>query len=357
MIPDWLLVSALVALLAYISVTTLLKAKSQYNSESGIVAFEAIDNETEIVDEGVHIGKYNVVNKIDADEENSVPSTDVIIKSGPVINPDFFSVSLTSTVESENQIGLIGKSNTVPAVSVDKLIQLIEEEKKTPLNKIILLILLVTVVVGLNMLKGGGGSGLLGIECGSPSYWCITALELSWMCIISLWIRSYLINKWKLKQSLKYCFISGDIEWNERNTLIYPSICFFAGFFSGMFGIGGGIVKGPLMLQMGVHPLVAAATTAVMITFTSTAATTMFVAFGTLTWDYAGYFFFLGLISTFVGQVGVGYFINKYKRYSFITISIGLVVLISTILVAIESVYSILDSQNGIIDHNFLCHN
>ena len=57
-------------------------------------------------------------------------------------------------------------------------------------------------------------------------------------------------------------------------------ICILAGFCAGMFGIGGGIVKGPLMLEIGVHPAVAAATTAVMIFFTAVVATTSFIAFG-----------------------------------------------------------------------------
>lgn len=59
-------------------------------------------------------------------------------------------------------------------------------------------------------------------------------------------------------------------------------ICILAGFCAGMFGIGGGVVKGPLMLEMGVHPAVAAATTAVMIFFTAVVATTSFIAFGTM---------------------------------------------------------------------------
>ena len=63
---------------------------------------------------------------------------------------------------------------------------------------------------------------------------------------------------------------------------------------AGMFGVGGGIVKGPLMLHMGVHPLVASATCAVMIMFTSVAATTMFIAFGTLIWDYGIFLFVIG---------------------------------------------------------------
>jgi uncharacterized membrane protein YfcA len=106
-----------------------------------------------------------------------------------------------------------------------------------------------------------------------------------------------LIFKWKLKKRLNYKYAQGDVEWNEKNTVIYPCICFFAGFFAGLFGVGGGIVKGPLMLQMGVHPLVASATAAVMIMFTSVAATTMFIAFDIMTWDYAIFLFIIGLFN------------------------------------------------------------
>ena len=38
----------------------------------------------------------------------------------------------------------------------------------------------------------------------------------------------------------RYKYAPGDVEWNEYNTIKYPAICFFAGFFAGMFGVGGG---------------------------------------------------------------------------------------------------------------------
>lgn len=237
---------------------------------------------------------------------------------------------------------------------VDELLQLIEIEKNTPTDKVTILSVMVAVVVGLNLLKGGEVSPL-GIRCGSPSYWILTGIILVWICTISLWMRKLLIEKWKLKQRINYKYIDGDIEWNEKNTILYPSLCFFAGFFAGMFGVGGGIVKGPLMLQMGVHPLVAAATTAVMIMFTSVAATTMFIAFGTLTWDYAWYLFILGLVTTSIGQFGVGYLVNKYKRYSYISMSIGAVVLISTILMGLQSIFSLIEAQEGGSETGTLC--
>ena len=54
-----------------------------------------------------------------------------------------------------------------------------------------------------------------------------------------------------MKSRLNYRYGEGDVEWNPTNTLRYPAVCFFAGFFAGLFGVGGGIVKGPLMLEMG----------------------------------------------------------------------------------------------------------
>ena len=63
----------------------------------------------------------------------------------------------------------------------------------------------------------------------------------------------------------------GDIVWTEWTTIVYPLWCSCAGIIAGMFGVGGGIVKGPLMLHLGVLPEVAAATSATMILFTSCA--------------------------------------------------------------------------------------
>jgi uncharacterized membrane protein YfcA len=63
----------------------------------------------------------------------------------------------------------------------------------------------------------------------------------------------------------------GDIVWTPDTTLYCPLYCSLAGVVAGMFGVGGGIVKGPLMLHLGVLPEVAAATSATMILFTSCA--------------------------------------------------------------------------------------
>jgi uncharacterized membrane protein YfcA len=45
-------------------------------------------------------------------------------------------------------------------------------------------------------------------------------------------------------QQCNYPYADGDVHWDSRNAVLYPCLCFFAGVFAGLFGIGGGIVKG-----------------------------------------------------------------------------------------------------------------
>ncbi len=58
------------------------------------------------------------------------------------------------------------------------------------------------------------------------------------------------------------------------------------------------------MLEMGVNPQVASASSACMILFTSFTATTSFYIFDLLVYDYAGWLFLIGFCFTSIGQVG-----------------------------------------------------
>jgi len=112
-------------------------------------------------------------------------------------------------------------------------------------------------------------------------------------------------------------------------------------------GIGGGIVKGPLMLAMGVHPSVSSASSACMILFTSFTATTSFVVFGLLKYDYAWACLVLGFCATYVGHVGLTYLMKKFGRSSYIAFSIGGVVLLSAFLMTVQSIISMAEGTKS----------
>jgi uncharacterized membrane protein YfcA len=111
------------------------------------------------------------------------------------------------------------------------------------------------------------------------------------------------------------------------------------------FGIGGGIVYGPLMLAMGVHPAVASATTACMILFTSFTATTTYAVYGILVHDYAIVCTILGLMSTAVGQMVMSGLLKKTGRNSYIAFSIGVVILLSALLMTMQSLLHLMSDD------------
>ena len=238
-------------------------------------------------------------------------------------------------------------SITSPPTATQELEQLLDEERTTPRFNLQVLIVMFVVVLIVNMMKGGGAfPSPLGIRCGSQSFWIANLILLAWIFAVSLVARSHLLKKYYLKERLGFKYVEGDIRWDPRATIVYPVVCCLAGFFAGMFGIGGGIVKGPLMLAMGVHPSVSSASSACMILFTSFTATTSFVVFGLLVPDYAVVCLVVGFCATYAGQIGLTYLMKRYQRNSYIAFSIGGVVLLSAFLMTIQSLVSMAEKSN-----------
>jgi uncharacterized membrane protein YfcA len=223
-----------------------------------------------------------------------------------------------------------------------ELNQLLQEEKTAPRRNIYILIMLFITILTMNLLKGGGAfKSPLGIKCGGRGFWIANASMLLLIVGISIWVKYYLMDRHERKVRCGYKYVEGDIRWDGHATTLYPLICTLAGFFAGMFGVGGGIVKGPLMLAMGVHPKVSSASSAVMILFTSFTATSSFIAFGLLIYDYAFICLLVGYFATYVGQVALYYLMSKYERNSYIAFSIGGVVLLSALLMTVQSLVSL----------------
>ena len=105
-------------------------------------------------------------------------------------------------------------------------------------------------------------------------------------------------------------------------------------------------MKGPLMLAMGVHPSVASATSASMILFTSSTATTSFFVFDLLDPTYSPVCFAIGFVATFLGQVLLSVLMKHTQRNSYIAFSIGLVVLISAIMMTVQSWFAISSGEH-----------
>lgn len=339
-LPDWLIVILLVIVLSVTARRTLRKGKKMYEKEN---------KERESVQENINQVNNKNENATTEVSESGSETQDSDLGMELEVANTLGTPLVKEQVTEKNSLALSMSQLLLEESTTDpRLNEILEAERKTPLPVVLAIFVLFIVVVVFNILKGGGGkSSTIGIECGSVWFWLIQLFMLIWIFIVAFLARIYLMKQTKLKEDVNYTYAPGDIVWDGRATLMYPAICSGAGLCAGMFGVGGGIVKGPLMLAMGVHPLVAAATSATMILFTSLTATTSFIVFGVLQYDYAYVLVVIGFLSTLIGQTVMNMLIKKTGRNSYIVYIIGVVVLLSAILMTLQSFFSVQTARKG----------
>jgi len=119
----------------------------------------------------------------------------------------------------------------------------------------------------------------------------------------------------------------------------------FAGLLGGLLGIGGGMIVSPLLLELGVKPRVAAATSALTVLVTSSSATLQFCLLSMISYDYMLFFMAVGVIGTFIGQTAVNYSIKKYGRPSVIVFVVSAVIGIAVILMGVNGILNLIDGN------------
>merc|ERR1712228_566629 len=122
----------------------------------------------------------------------------------------------------------------------------------------------------------------------------------------------------------------GSITWTRGTIYKWPAMAILAGLTAGSIGIGGGLVKGPLMLQMGISPTTSTSTSSFMIFFTASSTVFQFWMLGRLDLMSSSallpLFSFVGAV---IGQKLLVAMVKKYKRQSLVTLWLCIAISIS----------------------------
>jgi uncharacterized membrane protein YfcA len=230
-----------------------------------------------------------------------------------------------------------------------------EKDQQTPLRRVLLIFFAIVV---LSLLRGGkaGSASVVGVESCDAAFWWLTVLTLLVMFGLAVQFGRTLSARHEEKVSVGYRFVEGDIVWAGRNLYLYPLLSAVAGLLGGLLGIGGGMIMGPLLLELGMLPNCTQATSATTVMITSGAATFQFMFLGMMLPDYSAFFAVLGLVSTFVGQKGIIYLVERYETSSLIVFSIALVMVIAVVLMTIAGVLRIIkDIEQGTVGFSDFC--
>eukprot|EP00980_Cylindrotheca_fusiformis_P007533 scaffold1561_cov129-Cylindrotheca_fusiformis.AAC.25 len=363
-VSEKILMVLLVLLLSVVAHTTLTKARRMYDAEGRYIEHLKAarwDNLSRVTS-FKSMGEWSSHAVQPGEASPSKASSTLEQGHSPVRTMTFDSVPTVPTKldADEKQRILIVNPDFVTLRS-----DILEQEKVTPHGKILIMFAKFAIIMFLNITLGGGAfRSPWGILCGSVAYWVVHIIMVAFLLASAWAAQTYLINRYELKEIVRFDYVHGDIKWDLRNALIYPFFFMTSGVCAGMFGIGGGMICVPLMLAMGVHPGVVTATASAMIFFSTALSTTSYAVFNFVKWDYAIVCFIIGFFASLVGQAiirrakkGAQVEGANFERNSFIAYCIGGVILVSALLMTMQYVLNIVtyDHESSESEMGGLC--
>ena len=223
----------------------------------------------------------------------------------------------------------------------------INQEKQ--ILKPLLIMLLIWIVVSLFSIFRSGLGDYLNISSCSIGWWLLTFGVFPFLFLITFLMSYRQVKNFGIKRELGWEPANGDIEWTYSRGILYPIIAGIAGLLGGLLGIGGGMIVSPLLLELGVLPRVAAATSALAVMVTSSSATLQFALLGMLKIDYLLFFMGVGMIGTFIGQTVINYCIKKYKRASVVVFAVATVIGLAVVLMGLDGILDIVHGETSMV--------
>ncbi|CAN4116650.1 unnamed protein product [Withania somnifera] len=202
--------------------------------------------------------------------------------------------------------------------------------KSIPWMKMGILVMIWFSFFSLYLLRGNRyGQGIIHMKACGLVYWIISSIQIPSAIIFTSWILYNRDNQQNLPSKKQ--------EITKHNgpsrMFIFPLMALLAGVLGGVFGIGGGMLISPLLIQVGISPEITAATCSFMVFFSSTMSAVQYLFLGMEHVKVAFIFAIICLLASLIGLVVVQRAIEHHGRASLIVFSVGIVMALSTVLI------------------------
>ncbi|XP_027338112.1 sulfite exporter TauE/SafE family protein 5-like [Abrus precatorius] len=203
-------------------------------------------------------------------------------------------------------------------------------EVRIPWLKLVVLLLVWFSFFSIYLLRGNRyGQGIIPMEPCGVGYWILSSVQVPLAVVFTAWI---VVRKESLRDLTHTPKVPGLIRNRPSNKLVFPLMALLAGILGGVFGIGGGMLISPLLLQVGIAPEVTAATCSFMVLFSSTMSALQYLLLGMKDVETALVLAIMCFVASLLGLLVVQRAIRKYGRASIIVFSISIVMSLSNVL-------------------------
>ena len=192
----------------------------------------------------------------------------------------------------------------------------------------------------------------------SSVYWVLMFAFLIIVLFYDYYIINHIETEYSYRKIINFPYDERDIVWTKPTIIKLAFIGLLAGFIAGVIGIGGGVVLGPILLDLGIHPIVGSVTTNMLVLITSSSTTFQFILFKMLNLQYGIICIIFSALGSYCGTYLVNTYVKKTGKQSFIVLVLFCVVIVSAIVLPLSSLLNIIDDYKkgyNIFEFESLC--
>ena len=183
-------------------------------------------------------------------------------------------------------------------------------------------------------LRGGDGAdSIIGVEFCSTWYWVLTFGPFPIYALINWWMYTVARN---------YPIVGKDADISFKTAFVLMMSGFVAGIAAGFLGIGGGMIKGPMMLNLDIEAEEMAATSTFMILLTSSATSIQYMAEGIMPYAEFAIFSSCGFVSFLIGVIFLRWLVRVMGNRSLFLCFLAAVIAISAVMMTVVGVKEII---------------
>lgn len=184
----------------------------------------------------------------------------------------------------------------------------------------------------------------------SSTYWILVIIFIIIVLIFDYFVIIHIEKEYNYRKQINFPYDEKDINWTKKKIIQLCLIGLLAGFIAGTIGIGGGVVLGPILLDLGIHPIVGTVTTNFLVLITSSSTTFQFILFKMLNFQYGVFCIIFSALGSYCGTFLVNSYVKNTGKQSFIVLILFFVVVISAIVLPLSSIINIINDYRKGID-------
>ncbi len=219
-----------------------------------------------------------------------------------------------------------------------------------PFRKLVFCVISYLVLLLITLLKGSDHvHSIIGIRTCSLAYWVVYLSYVPISLVLTYIIACVVSDEYLYRKEIGYPYNSSDIKWNKRVIIKYSLFALFTGLLSGLLGIGGGLLLGPLLLELGIHPIVSTATSNFLVVFISSSTSVQYSLMGMMNFNYGSVCTILSTVGSYFGTLMIQRYLERTGRNSILVFALAIVLGMSTLFIPGHTIIQMMKQvKNGI---------